>query len=73
MEQKTFYHKRICLCRKCKGTGKETFFATTDVQRRYPLQRTCKQCNGSGRVEVSGERILRIEPYDATPVTAGTV
>lgn len=64
MEQKSYIHKKICLCKKCSGTGVEVFYAKDDVRQEYPLQRKCPQCNGTGRVIVSGERILSIEPYD---------
>ena len=63
MEQRTIYHKKICLCRKCKGTGVEIFYAKTDTINRFPLKRECPQCKGSGRVVVSGERVLNVEPY----------
>lgn len=67
MEQKTYIHKKICLCKKCSGTGVEVFYAKDDVRQEYPLQRKCPQCNGTGRVIVYGERTLKIEPYEPEP------
>lgn len=64
MEQKTYIHKKISLCKKCSGTGIEVFYSKDDILQRHPLQRKCPQCNGSGRVIVSGERTLIIEPYE---------
>ena len=64
MEQTTYYHEKICLCKKCKGTGIETFYAKSDLLNRHPLQRKCPQCNGTGRVVVSGTRVLNVVPYE---------
>lgn len=75
MEQTTYYHEKICLYKKCKGTGIETFYAKTDYRKEYPLKRKCSQCNGTGRVVVSGQRVLNVVPYEpGKPTdTAGTV
>ena len=75
MEQTTHYHEKICLCRKCKGTGIEVFYSKTDYRQEYPLKRVCPQCNGTGRVVVSGTRVLNVVPYEpGKPTdTAGTV
>ena len=64
MEQTTHYHEKICLCKKCKGAGEITFFAEKDYQERYPLKKKCPQCNGTGRVVVSGKRVLNVVPYE---------
>lgn len=64
MEQTTHYHEKICLCKKCKGTGRETYYNITDLLNKIPLERTCSQCNGTGRVVVSGTRVLNVVPYE---------
>lgn len=75
MEQTTYYHEKICLCKKCKGTGEEFLYAKTDYRKEYPLKCKCPQCNGTGRVVVSGKRVLNVVPYEpGKPTdTAGTV
>ena len=76
MKKEIYIHKKICLCRKCGGTGIETYYNITDLLNKMPLERTCSQCNGTGRVVVYGERILNIEPYEPKSTdnsTTGTV
>lgn len=75
MEQTTYYHEKICLCKKCKGIGIEVFYSKTDYRKEYPLKRKCTQCNGTGRVVVSGQRVLNVVPYEPEQQTntAGTV
>lgn len=46
--EKTYIHRRVCLCRQCAGTGKITFFAEKDYRHEYPLKKVCPQCEGSG-------------------------
>lgn len=62
--EKTYIHRRVCLCRQCRGTGRTVFFAEKDYRHEYPLQKICPQCGGSGRVWLSGEVVKKIEPYD---------
>lgn len=62
--EKTIIPKRICVCRKCSGTGMVTEYDSRDIRRKYPHTRTCPQCNGSGRVYVCGEVRKFIEPYE---------
>lgn len=62
--EKTYTHRRVCLCRQCRGTGRTVFFAEKDYRHEYPLQKVCPQCGGSGRVWLSGEVVKKIEPYD---------
>lgn len=64
MEQKTYIHKKICLCRKCSGTGIIITYETRDVRRLKPQRQKCPQCCGTGRVIVSGEKTLNVEPYE---------
>lgn len=64
MEQKTYIHKKICLCRNCQGTGIEITYREKDLLKREPIRQRCPQCNGSGRVIVYGERTLKIVPYE---------
>lgn len=48
---------KIALCRRCSGLGtiEESAEGTSDT--------TCPQCDGSGRVTVSGVITLDIRPY----------
>lgn len=62
--EKTYIHRRVCLCRQCRDTGRTVFFAEKDYRHEYPLQKVCPQCGGSGRVWLSGEVVKKIEPYD---------
>ena len=34
--EKTYIHRRVCLCRQCGGTGSVTVYAEKDVRREYP-------------------------------------
>ncbi|WP_304184608.1 molecular chaperone DnaJ [Phocaeicola plebeius] len=61
--EKTYIHRRVCLCRQCGGTGTVTVYAEKDVRREYPQQKVCPQCQGSGRIWLSGTVIKQIEPY----------
>ena len=61
--EKTYIHRRVCLCRQCGGTGSVTVYAEKDVRREYPQQKVCPQCQGSGRIWLSGTVIKQIEPY----------
>lgn len=47
--------QKIALCRNCAGTGQAH-------QNQYTFP--CPQCQGSGRVLVSGKITLEIEPYN---------
>ena len=49
-EEKNYIHRRVCLCRQCGG-------------RLHPKQKVCPQCQGSGRIWLSGEVTKYIEPY----------
>ena len=64
MEQVTYYHKKICLCKICAGTGYVIKYPPHDYRHEHPERLKCEQCNGSGRVVVSGKRVLEIEPYE---------
>lgn len=61
--EKTYIHRRVCLCRECRGTGRVTRFDGKDCLNEHPRQETCPQCRGSGRVWLSGEVVKKIEPY----------
>ena len=61
--EKTYIHRRVCLCRQCGGTGTVTVYAEKDLQHQYPEQKVCPQCQGSGRIWLSGTVIKQIEPY----------
>lgn len=61
--EKTYIHRRICLCRRCGGSGRITFFAEKDYRQEYPQTKVCPQCEGSGRIWLSGEVTKTIEPY----------
>lgn len=56
MIQKTHRDTKIALCRKCGGTG----YVLDGVTGRRIL---CPQCQGSGRVLVSGDIMMDIRPY----------
>ena len=60
--EKTYIHRRVCLCRQCGGTGSVTVYAEKDVRREYPQQKVCPQCQGSGRIWLSGQVVKNIEP-----------
>ncbi len=61
--EKTYIHRRVCLCRPCGGTGTVTVYAEKDLLHEYPQQKVCPQCQGSGRIWLSGTVIKQIEPY----------
>lgn len=63
MEQRKQIVRRICVCDKCKGTGQYIRYALNDVRMMQPIREVCRQCNGSGRVEISGVIIKQVEPY----------
>ena len=53
--------KRVCLCRKCSGTGQyRPGILGTRVE-------VCPQCEGSGRVLVGCLMTLSIEAYHPLP------
>lgn len=54
MIQTTHKEPKIALCRRCGGRG----YVQGDWE---PIE--CPQCNGTGRVTVSGEMTLDIRPY----------
>ena len=62
-EEKNYIHRRLCLCRQFGGTGTVTVYAEKDVRRLHPKQKVCPQCQGSGRIWLSGEVTKYIEPY----------
>ena len=62
-EEKNYIHRRVCLCRQCGGTGIVIEYEEKDVRREYPQQKVCPQCQGSGRIWLSGEVTKYIEPY----------
>ena len=47
---------KVALCRKCHGTG-------IIHDRETGAERTCGQCEGSGRVTVSASMTYDIRPY----------
>ncbi len=61
--EKRYIHKRISICRACKGTGKIVTFDRLDILRRNPKSLTCTQCGGTGRVVVYGETSITVEPF----------
>ena len=73
MEQKTYIHKKICLCRKCSGTGIITTYEPRDVRLLNPHRQQCPQCRGTGRVVVSGEKILNVEPYEPVLLSVDSI
>lgn len=66
MEQVTYYHKKICLCKECEGTGYIIKYSPHDYRKENPIKFKCSQCKGTGRVVVSGKRVLEVEPYEPT-------
>ena len=62
--EKRYIHKRISICRACKGTGKIVTFDRLDILRRNPKSFTCTQCGGTGRVVIQGETTINVEPFN---------
>ena len=44
--EKTYIHRRVCLCRQCGGTGTVTVYAEKDFQHQYPEHKVCPQWSG---------------------------
>lgn len=63
--EKRYIHKKICVCRGCKGTGEVVIFERYDLLKRNPKRLTCTQCGGTGRVVVQGETTISVEPFTA--------
>lgn len=63
MKETTYISRRICICRKCGGTGKYTYYRKRDVMRLHPIEAVCPQCGGSGRVTVEGTVTKTVLPY----------
>lgn len=70
MKRKVTKEPKISLCRACHGTGtvEKTVYRKAEhfgLRRRpeYVLEQ-CPQCEGSGRVLVSAEIDMNIEPYN---------
>lgn len=59
MKRKVIRPEKVALCRLCKGTGT---VPGKDKHGRL-LLRVCPQCEGSGRVKVSGVMEFDIKPY----------
>lgn len=66
MKETTLIPERICICRRCHGTGTVTVYELKDVRRLYPQTKVCPLCKGSGRVVISGEVHKNVEPYEPT-------
>lgn len=52
--EKTYIHRRVCLCRQCGGTGTVTVYAEKDVRREYPSRkcvRNARAADASGSAE----------------------
>ena len=64
MIEKRYIHKRICVCKKCKGTGEIVEYDSKDYRHEYPHEKICTQCDGTGRVVISGEINIRVEAYE---------
>lgn len=52
---------KVCLCRKCRGTG----LYRHKNQKGVTFVERCPQCEGSGRVTVSAVMDFDIKPYKA--------
>jgi hypothetical protein len=49
--EKTYIHRRVCLCRQCGGTGSVTVYAEKDVRGNIPSRkcvRNVRAADGSG-------------------------
>lgn len=44
--EKTYIHRRVCLCRQCGGTGSVTVYAEKDFQHQYPEHKVCPPMPG---------------------------
>ena len=62
MEKKKYKHAKICICRKCSGTGLCSVYDKEDILQMYPGTVDCDLCNGSGKVLVSSVTTTKIEP-----------
>jgi DnaJ-class molecular chaperone len=58
MIEKTHRGAKIALCRRCGGRG---YLSNGDGS-----HEKCPQCEGSGRVTVSGDMIMDVRPYRST-------
>lgn len=63
MKERTYIQKRICVCRKCSGTGTVNIYRKHDILRRDPIPLRCDLCEGSGRVTVQGVVDKEVLPY----------
>ncbi|WP_321517461.1 hypothetical protein [uncultured Bacteroides sp.] len=62
MEKKRYKHARICICRKCQGTGTVTQYASEDILHMNPKTVACDLCNCNGRVLVDSVTTTTIKP-----------
>ena len=67
MNLKRYKHPKVCLCKRCQGTGK---LVTMDARQEKEKRTQCPSCQGSGRVVVSAVLDLTITPYDPQSRTA---
>lgn len=64
MIKKRYQHPMIELCRDCEGTGIVYIFPEWDIfKQTEPEACTCSLCEGSGRVQVSKQIIITINPF----------
>jgi DnaJ-class molecular chaperone len=54
-----YKHPKITLCTTCKGTGVHSFL--DDLEKEH--SEVCPDCEGSGRVVVSGVIEFTVQPY----------
>lgn len=58
--EKHYKHPKICLCRQCGGAG---FTTRLDEREENEVTELCPNCEGSGRVVVSGVTEATIQPF----------
>lgn len=58
--ERRYKHPKITLCYKCAGSG---IYSHMDENDRNEVSETCPDCNGSGRLVVSGVVEVTLQPY----------
>lgn len=67
MEYKEYEHKHLELCKCCEGTGITLIWPDNDILHQLePTEKQCVTCSGTGRVYVSKETTIFVEPYVVT-------
>ncbi len=57
---KRYKHPKITICRRCAGTG---VYQHLDADEREEVSEVCPDCQGSGRLVVSGVSEFTVQPY----------